>query len=622
MHAVTHSLAHRAPPATRTRVYLNTPTLIVSPLPPSATPLCELERLRQALPPSAPTKDSQIREPPKNKHATGLLDLLTNGRLLDQAVKSLCEIWQPQDIPSVFLTSSRAMVTVPSNDSIQPNRSLIHKSRNRNVQLPSPVSPSTQPSPSASPSSTSSRPVCQATETAGAICSKSNLVPLRGFVHEVLRRSRTSGSVLQTALCYLEAIRPKVPELVRIQKSGHGVQMEPDLNSRICPATEAELEREAQLNGVCHGSIADENLADDNVATVRILDHLSNDMIGSNLQEESTESKKTKSLPPLPPLPSPLLCPRRAFLASLILASKFTQDKCYSNRAWAKLSGLPPREIGRCERALGDALEWRLWVGKTPVAPQTPTSTPPQANRSVSRSQSEGCLNNPVTDRSPFFTHETNVSVPPTPAHLTQGPKCCGLRRCNTLPTEIHESQPIHRNDQTTMWHTSSSSRNTAQRDQAMSSPNQSWNFLHLGVQSETLGAPTSDAMVAHMARITQSPSPNTPGLTYSPSSTESSSGDRTIQMSSFLDDTIVQPNPTYGMMTTDTWPWTENCDGNLTRTGFPPPLPVKAPPNTNAYPSISVYPQPGLEWHQIKHPLLGTWRAELSAQFIGNMQQ
>ncbi|KAG2059073.1 hypothetical protein M405DRAFT_697431, partial [Rhizopogon salebrosus TDB-379] len=55
-------------------------------------------------------------------------------------------------------------------------------------------------------------------------------------------------------------------------------------------------------------------------------------------------------------------CPRRTFLASLILASKFMQDRCYSNRAWAKLSGLPPREIGRCERALGEALEWRLWV--------------------------------------------------------------------------------------------------------------------------------------------------------------------------------------------------------------------------------------------------------------------
>ncbi|KAJ7578618.1 hypothetical protein C8J56DRAFT_797215 [Mycena floridula] len=30
------------------------------------------------------------------------------------------------------------------------------------------------------------------------------------------------------------------------------------------------------------------------------------------------------------------------------------------SRAWAKLSGLPAREIGRCERAFGDALDWRL----------------------------------------------------------------------------------------------------------------------------------------------------------------------------------------------------------------------------------------------------------------------
>ena len=34
-----------------------------------------------------------------------------------------------------------------------------------------------------------------------------------------------------------------------------------------------------------------------------------------------------------------LLCPRRTFLASVILASKFLQNKCYSNCAWAKLLG-------------------------------------------------------------------------------------------------------------------------------------------------------------------------------------------------------------------------------------------------------------------------------------------
>lgn len=80
---------------------------------------------------------------------------------------------------------------------------------------------------------------------------------------------------------------------------------------------------------------------------------------------QQTLAKKPKAsrgpLPPMSPLLSPLLCPRRTFLASHILASKFTKDRCYSNKAWAKLSGFPPREIGRCERAPGNALDWRLW---------------------------------------------------------------------------------------------------------------------------------------------------------------------------------------------------------------------------------------------------------------------
>src|ERR1700683_3567770 len=59
-------------------------------------------------------------------------------------------------------------------------------------------------------------------------------------------------------------------------------------------------------------------------------------------------------LPPLVPLPSPLLCPYHTFLASLILTLKFMQDWCYSNKACAKLSGLPPHEIGHCEHILGD----------------------------------------------------------------------------------------------------------------------------------------------------------------------------------------------------------------------------------------------------------------------------
>ncbi|KAJ3860555.1 hypothetical protein EV359DRAFT_17462, partial [Lentinula novae-zelandiae] len=55
-------------------------------------------------------------------------------------------------------------------------------------------------------------------------------------------------------------------------------------------------------------------------------------------------------------------CPRRTFLASLILATKFMHDKSYSNRAWATVCKLPSREVSRCERALANALQWRLWV--------------------------------------------------------------------------------------------------------------------------------------------------------------------------------------------------------------------------------------------------------------------
>ena len=87
------------------------------------------------------------------------------------------------------------------------------------------------------------------------------LVPVRGFVEHVLWGSRIPIPILQAALCYLEAIRLKIPKLHK------------------------------------------------------------QDIVGG-----STDS--------------------------------------YSNRVWAKLSGVTLWEIGRCERALEDLLGWRLWVGK------------------------------------------------------------------------------------------------------------------------------------------------------------------------------------------------------------------------------------------------------------------
>lgn len=61
---------------------------------------------------------------------------------------------------------------------------------------------------------------------------------------------------------------------------------------------------------------------------------------------------------------TPFHDPRQTFMAALVLASKFQQDRAYSNKAWSKLSGLAPQEVTHCEKAPGDALQWRLWVGR------------------------------------------------------------------------------------------------------------------------------------------------------------------------------------------------------------------------------------------------------------------
>ncbi|KAK7053475.1 hypothetical protein VNI00_004101 [Paramarasmius palmivorus] len=283
-------------------------------------------------------------------------------------------------------------------------------------------------------------------------------LPIKPFVHEVLRRSRTSGTVLQTALCYLEAIRPKIPSLVQKDKAGIPTSKEPELASRITIATEAELS-----DGI------DQSIEQQGMDTVKVFDagecpydsgadsgYGSGSICGS--ESGSILPTPAADLTPLPPLPSPLLCPRRAFLASLILASKFTQDKTYSNRAWAKLSGLPPREIGRCERALGEELGWRLWVGKTPCASSSPEKvveeTPAAGKtRPVARCQSETNL------RSTSSAGAFLAPAPSAPVKPLLNRSGSGLRRSSTLPAEAftqRQHQPIqrksHLNNVVTQW--------------------------------------------------------------------------------------------------------------------------------------------------------------------------
>jgi len=111
------------------------------------------------------------------------------------------------------------------------------------------------------------------------------VLPLRTFIQETLRRSRTSYSTLQVALYYLILIKPHVP------------------------TNDFTMEQPDDLH------------------------------VNRALQ-----------------------CGRRMFLAALILASKYLQDRNYSARAWSKISGLATNEINQNEMAFLLAVNWKLHI--------------------------------------------------------------------------------------------------------------------------------------------------------------------------------------------------------------------------------------------------------------------
>ncbi|KAF7732054.1 hypothetical protein EC973_007159 [Apophysomyces ossiformis] len=115
----------------------------------------------------------------------------------------------------------------------------------------------------------------------------SSVVPLRSFIREVLQRSRTTYSTLQTALFYLFRARPSILSQLNCMQ----------------PCDQPKHQRMAYIS-----------------------------------------------------------CGRRMFLASLVIASKFLQDKTYRNSAWAKIAGLPVIEINRAERLLLELMDYELYI--------------------------------------------------------------------------------------------------------------------------------------------------------------------------------------------------------------------------------------------------------------------
>ena len=435
----------------------------------------------------------------------------------DQAVKTLSEVWRIQNIPTAFLPPPPPP-PLPTQSATATIKSLSQK---HPLAFGSEQSSSISESISSAQQSTSNSSTNPTSTPATSLLpgNDSDVLPIRSFVHEVLRRSRTSGIVLQTALCYLEAVRPEVPNLLREERMGIRAYYEPE--SRVLPATEAEIAQEAILNILENSEESKAN--DDGVNTVRLADD------AHDFDSEPKKSHEEFAPSTSASLPSPLLCPRRTFLASVILASKFSQDKCYSNRAWAKLSGLPPREIGRCERALGQALGWRLWVGKTLLSSHTPCSTPPL--KQIVRSQSEGSiLIHSIPSQ--FLNQENSQSSIDIPVSSNQGR---GLRSCATLPVDAFVSQR-----HVTSFIESSKYVDSQGAIDRISNPQvliplvlkrpSSFIFVQSSIQSSKL---PDESCGLHLSPIpiTESLSPNTPGLSYSPSTSDSSSETRTVQM-------------------------------------------------------------------------------------------
>lgn len=107
---------------------------------------------------------------------------------------------------------------------------------------------------------------------------------MRTFIQEVLKRSRTTYSTLQTALFYLFRARPTILDYLQQQNN-------------------SKWQHNAYIS-----------------------------------------------------------CGRRMFLASLVVASKFVQDKTYRNSAWAKIAGLPVAEINTAERYFLNMMDYRLYI--------------------------------------------------------------------------------------------------------------------------------------------------------------------------------------------------------------------------------------------------------------------
>ena len=193
-----------------------------------------------------------------------------------------------------------------------------------------------------------------------------SVLPLRTYIEETLRRSRTSYSTLQVALYYLILIKPFVPK-------------------------------------------------------------------SDFTMEQSNEDPACRAL----------MCGRRMFLAALILASKYLQDRNYSAKAWSKMSGLRVDEINTNERTFLAKICWKLHIAEPVfkrwtdiVLRYTPSMHPPSPGQGMA-----------ITWKSliPVLTPELDKVPMPQQSKPALAPQCPvnSDRSQMTTPVSRVASQPM-----------------------------------------------------------------------------------------------------------------------------------------------------------------------------------
>ncbi|KAG0264943.1 hypothetical protein BGZ95_003462 [Linnemannia exigua] len=202
----------------------------------------------------------------------------------------------------------------------------------------------------------------------GATCSsKTPVIPLHIFVKETLRRSRTTLSTLQLALYYIYKIRNQVLAAQEKIRQDHLHQQHQHRQRQLQPLSpngsfdNFSDEEGRQQRDYFHSISAAHAKAHIQKNSLPLTPPVANHT-PTALSPLSLSSSTSTS--PILAKSEPVGCGRRMFLAALILASKFQQDRTYSNKAWSKISGLPVAEINLNEITFLTLIDYRLFVSQ------------------------------------------------------------------------------------------------------------------------------------------------------------------------------------------------------------------------------------------------------------------